>query len=100
MQKLKKATNVLSYLDIIFCFLFFILLFVWRSNVEDFEVYSLLSTAIAAIIFITAFFVVSTICNIRLKRFPKEINVILAHIVNVVWIGFAIYGVITFDMFM
>ena len=104
MNTLKKATKILSIVDIVLCVLATSLSFLFSVLVDvlhlpwDYLTWVLLILSALALLAIVMFALAVIIRSISSKKIIKEKSVIMAHIVNLAFIALLIYFVYDNDL--
>ncbi len=108
MDKLKKATKILSIFDIAFCLLAIVLSLIFPVLVEipafssddsfDLMLWIVIAFFVLAVISILFFVIMLIVCSVRCKKIIKEKSVIAAHILNVILVALSIVFVDKLDL--
>ena len=104
MNTLKKATKILSIVDIVLCVLATSLSFLFSVLVDvlhlpwDYLTWVLLILSALALLAIVIFALAVIIRSISSKKIIKEKSVIIAHIVNLAFIALLIYFIYDNDL--
>ncbi|MBR6671303.1 MAG: hypothetical protein IKL31_11290 [Ruminococcus sp.] len=104
MNTLKKATKILSIVDIVLCVLATSLSFLFSVLVDvlhlpwDYLTWVLLILSALALLAIVMFALAVIIRSISSKKIIKEKSVIIAHIVNLAFIALLIYFIYDNDL--
>ena len=104
MNTLKKATKILSIVDIVLCVLATSLSFLFSVLVDvlhlpwDYLTWVLLILSALALLAIVMFALAVIIRSISSKKIIKEKSVIMAHIVNLAFIALLIYFIYDNDL--
>ena len=104
MNTLKKATKILSIVDIVLCVLATSLSFLFSVLVDvlhlpwDYLTWVLLILSALALLAIVMFALAVIIRSISSKKIIKENSVIIAHIVNLAFIALLIYFIYDNDI--
>ncbi len=104
MNTLKKATKILSIVDIVLCVLATSLSFLFSVLVDvlhlpwDYLTWVLLILSALALLAIVMFALAVIIRSISSKKIIKENSVIIAHIVNLAFIALLIYFIYDNDL--
>lgn len=104
MNTLKKATKILSIVDIVLCVLAMSLSFLFSVLVDvlhlpwDYLTWVLLILSALALLAIVMFALAVIIRSISSKKIIKEKSVIIAHIVNLAFIALLIYFIYDNDL--
>lgn len=104
MNTLKKATKILSIVDIVLCVLATSLSFLFSVLVDvlhlpwDYLTWVLLILSALALLAIVMFVLAVIIRSISSKKIIKEKSVIIAHIVNLAFIALLIYFIYDNDL--
>lgn len=93
MDKLKKATNILSIIDIILCLITIAFSLLFDALVDvlhfpwDYLTWMLLILSALSLLAIVLFVLVLIIHGIRCKKIIKEKSVIIAHVLNIIFVA-------------